>query len=161
MTKAIPYAAKTVDLIGKAMGKDSEQYRIIKLLLYDQQYNRSQGIIEPSNYVILDRINQDDAFDDLINNCISHVKSFGIYKYPTDKKNILGDLDNSILYTLLTLFFIVSFSIGVFATNFGLMKYFNPDYYDSSNQKKLHDHKEAKQSTPDQQKILQKTKEYK
>ena len=159
MTKAIPFAAKTVDLIEKAMSKDSEQYRIMKLLLYDQKFNRSQGIIEPSNYVILERINQDDAFDDLINNCISHVKSFGIFKHPTDKKNILGDLDNSILYTLLTLFFIVSFSIGVFATNFGLMKYFNPDLNDTSIQEKVQTQKPSNKLLPGQQIKPKKTKE--
>lgn len=157
--KAIPFASRTMDLIKKAMGIDSHQYKTMLILLYDQEMNKIQGIFQSSTSLIVERINEVDAFDDLINDCISFVKSFGIYKPPTDKKNILGDLDNSILWTFIVSLMTVSFLAGIFLTNFGLKKYFNPALNDTSNQEVIQTQKANNKLSSDQQKIPKKNKE--
>ena len=122
---AIAFASKTIDLLKKSVGQDSEQVRLMVTLLYDQTANHIERIIYPSDSLIVERVKMNDTFTTMIDNAIEFVNKYGLYKSSSEKKNFLGDFDNSWVWTFLGLVITSSFLIGVFTMNFGLFKYFD------------------------------------
>jgi hypothetical protein len=123
---AFGYAAKTLELIKKAVGESSEQYRLISALLYDQKVMNMQQLIYPADGLIVKRVKESDLYDSIIDSCIESVKAFGLYKPPSEKKNVFGDLDNSMLWTIISLIIATSFLAGIVYSNYRIDKLLQP-----------------------------------
>ena len=125
--KAFGFAAKTLELIKKSVGEQSEQYRLMKTLFYDQTAAHLEYTYYPVDTLIVMRVKMGGQFDSIIDSCIAFIGVYGLYKPPYEKKNIFGDLDNAMLWTLVGFIVTTSFLAGVVVTNYGLSKFFDPN----------------------------------
>ncbi len=122
-SRALGFAAKSLELIKKSVGQESEQYRLMSNLFYDQTGLHLQRELCPSDEYIVFRVKMEGYFDSIIDTCIEFVNAYGVYKPPTEKKNILGDLDNSMIWTFVSLLVFGAFSFGIIFNNWQLNKY--------------------------------------
>lgn len=122
------FASKTIDLIKLSVGNESELFKTMNVLFYDRTMLNAQESHISAQQLIVHRINNiNGIYDSIINSCIETVNNYGLYKHPCERKNVLGDLDNSMIYTVMGIVFTVSFSMGVVATKFGISKIFDPN----------------------------------
>ncbi len=133
---ALGFAAKTLQLVTKAVGKESEQYRLMSTLLYDQTSAHLERKIYPVDSFIVARVKMDDSYNSIIDSCIQSVETFGLYKVSTEKKNVFGDLDNSMLWAIISAIAIGSFYLGIIYSNYKIDKLLNPTEEHNADQKK-------------------------
>lgn len=140
------FAAKTLELIKLSVGEKSIPFHSMQTLFYDRTVYDLERNFVSAQFLIVNRTNSvDGLYDSIIDSCIELVDNHGLYKHPSEKKNILGDFNNSEIWTLAGFFFLVSFSIGIVATKFGLTKIFDPN--ETHDNVQIKDQKEIQKDT--------------